>query len=58
MANTILKDTEKDTTIPILREVTNDKPHATPDESAGLNVEAKFRIWEPVSGKTIVEGRG
>lgn len=53
----ILKDTKKDNT-PILREVINDKPQIQPDESAGLNIEAKFKIWEPISGKVIVEGRG
>lgn len=57
MAN-ILKNTEKDTNTPVLREVVNDKPQIKPDESAGLNIEAKFRIWEPISGKVIVEGRG
>ena len=58
MANNILKNTEKDTKTPILREVINDQPQKKPDESAGLNIEAKFRIFEPISGKTIVEGRG
>jgi len=54
----ILKNIEKDVNSLILREVINDKPQKKPDESAGLNVEAKFKIWEPISGKVIVEGRG
>ena len=58
MANNILKDTKKDTTVPILREITNDNQQVKPDESAGLNIEAKFRIFDKISGKTIVEGRG
>jgi hypothetical protein len=28
-----------------------------PDESPGLNIEAKFKIYDPESGDVIVEGR-
>jgi len=43
---------------PILKEVVNDKSKKNPDESAGLSIEAKLRIFEPISDKTIIEGRG
>jgi len=54
----ILKDTPKDTKNPPLREVIDHKSEKNPDDAAGLNIEAKFRIFEPISNKTIVEGRG
>jgi hypothetical protein len=28
-----------------------------PDESPGLNIEARFKIYDPESGDVIVEGR-
>jgi hypothetical protein len=56
MANNL--HNKKDTTTPILKEVMHDIPEKTPDEAAGLDISAKFRIFEPVSKKIIVEGRG
>jgi hypothetical protein len=32
-------------------------PAKTPDEMSGLNIEAKFKISDPETGKVIVEGR-
>lgn len=54
----ILNNTPKDTQNTPLREVIEHKSEKTPDDAAGLNIEAKFRIFEPISNKTIVEGRG
>jgi hypothetical protein len=29
-----------------------------PDESPGLNIEAKIKIWNPETGEVMLEGRG
>lgn len=31
--------------------------HKRPDEKAGLNIEARFKISDPETGEVIVEGR-
>ena len=36
----------------------NQSLNKKPDEISGLNVEDKFKIYDPVSGKILVQGRG
>lgn len=32
-------------------------PNKKPDELTGLNIEAKFKIFDPETGKVIAQGR-
>lgn len=32
-------------------------PDKKPDDAAGLLIEARFKIFDPTSGRTFVEGR-
>lgn len=54
---TILNDNQKDTDKTQICEVVNDGKETKPDELSGLHIEAKFRIFDPVSDKTIIEGK-
>lgn len=54
---TIINDNPKELTNPQICEVVNDGVKKKPDELTGLKIEARFRIFDPISNKTITEGK-
>jgi hypothetical protein len=51
----ILTDTVKPQTGKTI--LTEALPKKAPDDVLGINIDAKFKIFDPESGETLIEGR-